>query len=361
MEGSESQNVLAGLPEAAMFVTFVVPPGGEEQVLEVLAGLGGRRRSVGFRAPEDGLSCVVGIGSQLWDRLYDGPRPAHLHPFVPVDGDVHRAPATPGDLLLHIRARRMDLCFELAHRAVDDLAGAATVVDEVHGFRYFDMRDLLGFVDGTENPEGAEAVSAALVGSEDPAFAGGSYVITQKYVHDLAAWEAIGVAEQERAIGRSKADDIEMADDVKPSNSHVALNTLPDAEGNEPDIVRFNMAFGAVGTAEYGTFFIGYAKDPAVTEQLLVNMFVGSPPGNHDRILDFSTALTGNLFFVPPSSWLDDPGSKPHNAVAVDPGAARGPHDGGAGPADGAGAPGDGSAGMGDGSLGIGSLRQLDT
>jgi putative iron-dependent peroxidase len=244
--------------------------------------------------------------------------------------------ATPGDLLFHIRARRLDLCFELAERLVDRLRGSVQIVDEVHGFRSFDERDLLGFVDGTENPEGAAASAAVTIGSEDPGFAGGSYVVVQKYLHDLAAWDSLTVEEQERAIGREKLSDIELSDDVKPSNSHVALTTIVDDAGEEQQIVRFNMPFGRVGAGEFGTYFIAYARRPDVIEQMLTNMFIGKPPGNHDRILDFSIALTGNLFFVPSAEFLDDPPGAGTAAEAAGESSGR-PE--------------------GDGSLGIGNLR----
>ena len=201
----------------------------------------------------------------------------------------------------------LDLCFELAERLMNRLLGFAQVVDEVHGFRSFDQRDLLGFVDGTENPEGATALSSVVIDKQDLKFAGGSYVVVQKYLHDLNAWDALPVAEQERAIGREKLSDIELPDDVKPANSHVALNTIVDDDGEERQIVRFNMPFGAVGAGEFGTYFIGYASNPDVIEQMLRNMFIGKPPGNHDRILDFSRAVTGSLFFVPSGDFLDDP------------------------------------------------------
>jgi putative iron-dependent peroxidase len=206
--------------------------------------------------------------------------------------------------MFHIRATRMDMCFELATHIMTRLAGAVTVVDEVHGFRYFDERDLLGFVDGTENPAGAAAADAALIGAEDPEFTGGSYVIVQKYLHDLAGWNALPVEQQENIIGREKLSDIELADDVKPSYAHNALNTIT-VDGEEIKIVRDNMPFGSVGDGQYGTYFIGYARSPATTEQMLVNMFVGSPEGNYDRILDFSRAVTGNLFFVPSEPVLE--------------------------------------------------------
>lgn len=297
-----SQQVVSHPANAAMFLVYTVnrDEASVDAARDLLGDLPGLTRSVSFRHPEAELLSILGIGSELWDRLFPGqPRPAHLHPFEEIRGAVHTAVSTPGDLLIHLRAARQDLCFELARVITDRLAGHATVVDEVHGFRYFDERDLLGFVDGTENPEGQDAVDAAVIGDEDAAFAGGSYVIVQKYLHDMAAWNALSTGEQEKAIGRTKLDDLELDDEHKPSNSHVALN---DIDG---DIVRENMPFGSVGDAEFGTYFIGYAKDPSVTEEMLRNMFIGVPEGNHDRILDFSTAVTGSLYFVPSPAFLD--------------------------------------------------------
>jgi len=307
VDAAEPQAVLTPLTESAIFLVLTVNLGGEDVVRELLADISGLRRSVGFRLPEGKLTCVVGVSCEAWDRVFGEPRPAGLHPFRQIAGARRTAVATPGDLLFHIRAHRLDLCFELAERVMNRLADVADVVDEVHGFRSFDERDLLGFVDGTENPEGPAARAAVLIGDEDPEFAGGSYVVVQKYLHDLDAWDALPVEEQERAIGRTKLSDIELADDVKPTNSHVALNTIVDETGEQQQIVRLNMPFGTVGKREFGTFFIGYARSPDVIEQMLENMFTGKPAGNYDRILDFSTAVTGNLFFVPTVDFLDDP------------------------------------------------------
>lgn len=307
-----SQPVLTPLTSAAIFLTVTIEPGGEPRARDLLADLGGLQRAIGFRQPDGGLACVAGIGSEAWDRLFSGPRPAGLHPLPIFAGDTHKSVTTPGDLLFHIRAREMYLCFELASRIMDRLRGVVTVVDEVHGFKYWDRRDLLGFVDGTENPAGEEASDAVLVTAEQDAdFAGGSYVVVQKYLHDIPAWNSLTVEEQEKAIGRSKLADIEMPDDVKPANSHVALNTVTDADGTERDILRDNMPFGSAGSGEFGTYFIGYTNDPDVIEQMLENMFVGSPPGNHDRILDFSTAVTGTLFAVPTVDFLENPPPPP--------------------------------------------------
>ena len=341
----ESQQVVEHPPSAGIFLVLTVAAGGESTVGDVLGNAGGLRRSVGFRVPEAGLSLVVGIGSTLWDRLYpQRPRPAGLHVFPEFAGPVHSAPSTPGDLLLHIRADRMDLCFELAQRITEALGGAATVIDETHGFRSFDERDLLGFVDGTENPEGADAVSAVTVGDEDPRFAGGSYVIVQKYLHDLAGWDALTVEQQENAIGRSKLSNIEMDDAVKPPDAHIALNVIEDENGVQQQVMRFNMPFGEVGTRQFGTYFIGYASSPAVLEQMLTNMFLGTADAAHDRILDFSTAITGTLFYVPTVDWLEDPPAAQPDAPDTASPDAPGPGDAGPPP-------------EGPDSLGLGGLR----
>jgi porphyrinogen peroxidase len=341
----EPQPILSLPTEAAIFLVLTVSAGSEADVADVLADAAGIKRSVGFRVPEAELTCVVGIGASLWDRLTAGPRPAGLHPFRELAGPRHTAVATPGDLLFHIRAHRFDLCFELAQRLTERLRGLAQVVDEVHGFRSFDERDVLGFVDGTENPEGAAAADAVVIGDEDPAFAGGSYVIVQKYLHDLRAWDALTTEEQELIVGRTKLNDIELPDEAKPPNSHLALNVITGSNGEERQIMRFNMPFGQVGKEQFGTYFIGYASTSELIEQMLANMFIGDPPGNTDRILDFSTAITGGLFFVPAAEPLEDLTS---GAAAASETPAETPAEA---PAE---AP---AAESGDGSLSIGSLR----
>ena len=301
----EPQSILSIPTEAAIFLVLTVRAGSEAEVGAALGDASGLKRSVGFRVPEAELTLVVGIGAALWDRLTRRPRPADLHPFRELNGARHRAVATPGDLLFHIRAHRFDLCFELAQRLTERLRGLVDVVDEVHGFRSFDERDVLGFVDGTENPEGAAASEAVLIGDEDAAFAGGSYVIVQKYVHDLRAWDALSTEEQELVIGRTKLNDIELPDEDKPPNSHLALNVIEGPDGEERQVMRFNMPFGRVGAEEFGTYYIAYARTSELIEQMLTNMFIGDPPGNTDRILDFSTAVTGTLFFVPSGELLE--------------------------------------------------------
>jgi porphyrinogen peroxidase len=300
------QPVAAPLTRAAIFLVATLNPGFDKRAtLRSFCGdLAALVRAVEFRDLEGSLSCVMGFGSDAWDRLFGPPRPAELHPFREIRTGARHAVSTPGDLLFHIRAERMDLCFELATQFMARIGNAVSPVDEVHGFRYFDDRDLIGFVDGTENPRDAAAIDAVLVGDEDAAFAGGSYVIVQKYLHDLGAWNALSTEAQERIIGRTKLSDIELDDSVKPTSAHNALTTIVE-NGKEIKILRDNMPFGRPAHGEFGTYFIGYSRSPRTIEQMLENMFIGRPPGNYDRLLDFSRAVTGNLFFVPSATFLE--------------------------------------------------------
>ncbi|MGC4107235.1 MAG: Dyp-type peroxidase [Thermomicrobiales bacterium] len=303
----EPQSVNAPLSAFAVFLVVTIAPGeaAASQARSVIADIGGLVRTVGFRDITAHLSCNVGIGAAAWSRFGQSARPAEMHPFVAISGAKHTAVSTPGDLLFHIRAERSDLCFELERLILNALGDSVSVADEVQGFRYFDARDLLGFVDGTENPTGNAVLTATLIGDEDPAFEGGSYVVVQKYLHDLTAWATLTTAEQEAVIGRTKPDNIELEQVAGQRKSHKALATIVDAGGVEHDILRDNMPFGRPGHGEFGTYFIGYARNLWVIERMLHNMFIGDPPGDHDRILDVSTAMTGTTFFVPSNDLLE--------------------------------------------------------
>ena len=340
-----SQFVTTRLTRAAIFMVVTINPGPGPQatIRGLCADLSSLLRGVGFRNLEGQLSCVMGFGSDAWHRLFGTPRPKDLHPFGEIRG-VHTAVSTPGDILFHIRAASMDLCFEIATHVMSRLTGAVSAVDEVHGFKFFDDRDLIGFVDGTENPAGLAAEAATLVGDEDSAFAGGSYVIVQKYLHDLQRWNMVPVEEQENIIGRHKLSDIEQPDSVKKPYAHNVLTSVEE-NGEQLQIVRDNMPFGEVGKGEFGTYFIGYARSPQRIEKMLENMFIGNPPGTYDHLLDFSRAVTGGLFFVPTATFLDDvePGAElVADTEAEQPQVPEPPPD----------------ARASDGSLGIGSLKK---
>ncbi|WP_217183751.1 Dyp-type peroxidase [Streptomyces sp. AC495_CC817] len=298
------QQVDAPLTSAAVFLVVTVRDDALAAARAVLAGIDDLVASVGFRHLDGRLSCTVGIGSRVWEPLTGSAPPAELHPFVEMAGATHTAASTPGDLLFHIRAERQDLCFELERLVLEQLGDAVHVEDEVAGFRYFDARDLLGFVDGSANPVGPALPEATLVGAEDSAVAGGSYVVVQKYLHDLSAWQRLSTEEQERIIGHRKADNVELDDAPEGSQqAHKSLATITDAQG-EHDILRDNMPFGSPAAGEFGTYFIGYSRRLWVIEKMLERMFIGDPPGLHDRLLDFSTARTGTTFFAPSATFL---------------------------------------------------------
>jgi porphyrinogen peroxidase len=315
----DAQSVDAPLSRAAVFL--VVTVASEQAALakaaSVLGGLDDLVKTVGFRDLSGRLSCIAAIGRNLWDRFHLDGRPRELKPFAPVKGPVHAAPSTPGDLLFHIRAERVDMCFEFERILLDSLGASVTVVDEVSGFRYFDARDLLGFVDGTANPTGQDLPASALVGDEDADFAGGSYVVVQKYLHDLAAWARIPTPVQEAIMGRTKIDNIEIDDDDAPRKSHKSLATIVDTDGNEFDILRDNMPFGRPGQQEFGTYFIGYSRYLWVIEKMLQRMYVGEPPGAYDRLLDVSSPQTGTSFFAPSRSTLQSLVQAEHDKPAA--------------------------------------------
>jgi putative iron-dependent peroxidase len=338
-----AQAVVAPLTRAAIFlvVTINSDPESRTAIRSFCGDLAGLVRAVEFRDIEGGLSCVMGIGFDAWRRLFGDPYPVNLHPFREIRAGARHAVSTPGDLLFHIRAKRMDLCFELAMQIMARIGGVVSPEDEVHGFRYFDDRDIIGFVDGTENPREQAAMEAVLIGEEDREFALGSYVIVQKYLHDLDGWNALSTETQERIIGRTKLSDIELDDSIKPTSAHNALTTITE-NGKEVKILRDNMPFGHAASGEFGTYFIGYSRAPRRIEQMLENMFIGRPPGNYDRLLDFSRAVTGNLFFVPSATFLENAGD---NADAV------------ASAVSTAGKPAPSIPPVKDGSLGIGSLK----
>jgi porphyrinogen peroxidase len=303
---AESQIAIqAGPGRCARFLTLVAGADGPdaERVRAALAGVPNLVRAVGQRDAAALLSCVVAIGADVWTRLVPGRGvPAQLHPFRALSDGNRVAPSTPGDVLLHIRAAREDFCHELARLILVAIGDAATVVDETHGFAYLDSRDLIGFVDGTENPSGDERLAFTVVGDEDPAHAGGSYVTVQRYVTDLAAWQALSTEAQEGVIGRTKADDVELDDDHAPPTAHKQRAKIV-RDGAEQKILRHNRAFGSA--RESGTYFIAYARDLSVTEGMLERMVIADAAGHYDRLLDFSRPVTGVNFFAPAQDVLE--------------------------------------------------------
>lgn len=307
-DGNTPQDVTGKQGENAIFIVYGLKESPEtvDKVKDVCANFSAMIRSMHNRFPDMQFSSIMGFGADAWNRLFpEHNKPKELSPFQEIKGAKHTAVSTPGDLFFHIRAKQMGGCFEFASIIDEKLKGVVEPIDETHGFRYLDGKSIIGFVDGTENPAVDEnPYHFAVVGAEDPEFAGGSYVFVQKYIHDMNAWNALTVEEQEKVIGRRKYNDVELTDEEKPQNAHNAVANI----GDDLKIVRDNMPFANTSKGEYGTYFIGYANTFSTTRQMLESMFLGNPVGNTDRLLDFSTPITGTLFFVPSYDLLGELG-----------------------------------------------------
>ena len=261
------------------------------------AGVAALPTEIGALTGEE-LTCTIGFGPAAWRAARPDLAPALLTAFPGVGGPNHSVPATGGDLCFHMKAARPDLLWELADRIHRRLADSARAIEEVHGFRYLDSRDLTGFVDGTANPEGDERAAAALVGAEDPDFLGGSYLLVQRWVHDLTRWRALSVSDQQEGIGRTKADDVELGE-AAPPTAHIQRVEIEE-DGRELAIYRQSFPYGPYGSElESGLQFVAYCRRPMVFQRMLENMVGASEDGLQDGLLDFTRAVSGAWFFAP--------------------------------------------------------------
>ena len=255
--------------------------------------------SMNIRYPEAKLAVAFGLSRKACDYLFpEATRPKELENFQSIVGPKYTAVATPADLFFHIRSQNSAVPFELMSEIMAIIEANTITLDETHGFRYFEGRAIIGFVDGTENPSALDTPEYAIIGDEDPAFENGSYAFAQKYQHNLDAWNDLSTEDQEKAIGRKKFNDLELDDEAKLANSHNVVSQDNDG-GVEHKIVRMNVPFSNPAEKINGTYFIGYARHWTVTKRMLQGMFEKS-----DRLLDFSTPLTGELFFIPSKSVL---------------------------------------------------------
>ena len=281
----------------AYFLTFTVAEGAERTALsKAIRDIHPSARVLATKAKRDRLLCTLGIGPGLWDRLSPARRPAGLRPFRAVKANGRVAPATGGDLFVQITSGRHDLNLDLAMGLVRRLQPLATMAEEVHGFRYRDSQDLTGFIDGTENPKGKARALAALIGEEDRPFAGGSYVAVQRYVHDLERWRRLDDREQEQIIGRTKRGSVELPKAKKPQTAHISRVVI-EQDGAELQILRQSYPWGMV--REAGLYFAAYTKSLDIFDLMLARMMGTTGDGLHDRLMEFTRAVTGATFFVP--------------------------------------------------------------
>ena len=284
----------------AHYLTFMLRkgvPAGADGLSEELGAIFGIEKSIRQKDTAGGLTVSIGVAASAWQRVFPGtPAPRELHPFKAMENGPRRFPATPGDLFIMIKSDRMDLNFQAARYIAAILDPVAELTEEVQGFRYLDNRDMINFVDGTENPVASERIKAVLVQEDIEIHRGGSYLTVQRYVENLNSWEKEAIEYQEKVIGRSKLDNVEQADDVKPPWAHTAKSKV-EIDGEEVKMFRQNRPWGNV--REHGTMFIGFAASPSVIETSLTQMITPDSDGNYDRLLDFAFAQTGCLFFMP--------------------------------------------------------------
>ena len=274
----------------------------QQIIRNTLKQVPGLTESIASAYSETRLSSTVAIGSYAWDQLFTYHRPAALTPFKPISDGDRTAPATPGDILIHIRSDRHDISFKLQQKIMSLLGDSVQIQEDIHGFRYLDSRDLTGFVDGTENPAGDNRASVALVGDEDPGFRNGSYIHTQRYIHDLKSWQQRPVQEQEKVIGRTKEDNIEFSGEQKAPTAHVKKANVKDSNGKSMEILRHSMPYGTA--TESGLFFVSYCRTPEHFEKMLEAMIQADGQGHYDHLMNYSNAVSGCLFFAPSVDFL---------------------------------------------------------
>jgi len=266
------------------------------------AGMPRLTKAVAKETGDKTLLSVLAIGARAWPRLFPAPKPRDLVPFAAIRDGRRVAPATPFDIFIHMHSNRFDACFMLARRFLATVGDTAKLAEEVHGFRHLGGRDMIGFVDGTENPKGAEIVPATIVGAEDREFAGGSYVSVQRYIHDLRRWERKSVAAQEKVIGRTKPTDIEIPDARKLPTAHLSRVVIEEG-GEELQILRRSLPYGTLD--EIGLYFIAYGRTPHNFRKMLNRMMRHDHAGHYDHLMDFVHAVTGASFFAPSVDFLE--------------------------------------------------------
>ena len=258
-------------------------------------------RSMMIRAADANLKVSIGFSRTAWDYLFPNATvPKQLETYTTLTGPEYSMPASEGDIFLHVRAGDEAVVYEIVRQFMVFLDPIATVIDETKGFRYFEGRAIIGFIDGTEAPAEFEAADYALVGEEDPEYINGSYAFAQKWLHDMDFWGKMKTEEQEKAVGRHKFDDLELDDGEKFHNAHNVAAKI-EVDGEEQKIVRMNVPFSDPATGKTGTYFIGYSRYWSVTKAMLQQMVDMS-----DFLLTFSTIQSGQLFFIPSRDTLGE-------------------------------------------------------
>lgn len=288
------------VPEAGPFALYVQLKikSESQQVLAVLKSFPALVEQLNQTQPDANLTLSIAFSHDFWGKTNQN-MPGELIPFKALGKEDYVAPVSDVDVLIHCHSNRHDLHFYLVRKLMADVSEYIDIVDETYGYRFLDSRDMTDFIDGTENPEGAQREDVAVIDSGE--FAGASYVLAQRFVHDLPAWNQLSVKKQEEVIGRTKPDSIEL-DDV-PAQSHVGRVDIKE-DGSGLKIVRHSLPYGTV-TGDHGLLFLAYCKTMHNIDTMLLSMY-GETDGQPDHLLRYTKAVTGAYFFAPSNQMLQD-------------------------------------------------------
>lgn len=287
----------------ALYLQLDVVEGQELSCRSILSGLPTQLDVWSQSEPTENSNWVIAIGAEAWKRVTGVAPPKQLRAFPEIRGIGGDAPSTPTDLFIQLRSDRYDLLHQMGNQLLAIFGESVELREEVRGFRYLDRRDLIGFVDGTENPQGNHRAEVAYVVEDDPDYLGGCYIHIQRYVHNLTNWQRVSVAEQEAIIGRTKADDIEFSKEQKQPTAHIVRTNLKDEDGNSMEILRQSMPYGDL--REQGLFFVSCCATPDNFEKQLRSMLQGDEQGHTDKLMKFSRAVSGAAYFAPSVALLN--------------------------------------------------------
>ena len=304
MNPSKAQDVWKDIGKSVQFTVLELKRENQAHEQEVIQEFADRYqaiiRSLRIRNGDGYLKASFGISNEAWDYLFpNAPKPKELETYKTISGPKYSMPASKGDLFFHIRADSEAYVYEAMSQFRRFLEDITTVVDETKGFRYFEGRAIIGFIDGTEAPQVEDADDYAIIGDEDPFFENGSYAFAQKWKHNMDFWNHMKTEEQEKAVGREKFTDLELEYEDTFKNAH-SVASKAEIDGEEQKIVRMNVPYSDPAQNNTGTYFIGYARHWKVTKMMLQNMVDKS-----DFLLTFSDILSGQLFFIPSRDMLD--------------------------------------------------------
>jgi len=300
---TKSQDVSKDIGTSVIFATLKFHRQDRDAELGALREVAGRlpaiTNSLNIRDGGFGIRVSLGLSNQAWQYFFPGaPKPQELEDFNGLSSQKTVMPADGSDLFLHVRGKTQAIVYEFLALIMEYLRPHVDIVDETHGFGYFEGRAIIGFIDGTEAPPPDISADYAIISDEDPRFINGSYAFAQKWTHNMGGWNALSTEAQEKAIGRRKFNDLELDDDDKDPGAHNVAAKV-EFDGEEQKIVRMNVAWSNPASGLTGTYFIGYSRRWAVTKAMLEQMLE-----IHDRLFDFSTITTGQLFFIPSKDTL---------------------------------------------------------